>query len=121
MKVKIAIASTDGKLVNQHFGRADRFYIVSAEETERTVSYLEERRSEPVCHGGEHEQGMLEKTANLLSDCSYVLVSRIGVRARNELEKRGIEVFELPGIIEDSVDRMLRYVELQQLLQGEPE
>lgn len=29
---KIAVASTDGKVVNQHFGRADTFYILETDE-----------------------------------------------------------------------------------------
>jgi len=35
MKVRIAVASTDGKVVNQHFGRADK--LLKYEEIQRML------------------------------------------------------------------------------------
>jgi hypothetical protein len=40
------------------------------------------------------------------------------MRARNECEKRGISVFEIPDEIEKAVDRLLKYEQIQQMLQG---
>jgi len=54
-----------------------------------------------------------------LSDCQYVLVSRIGMRARNECEKNGISVFEIPDEIEKAVDKLLKYEEIQRMLKGD--
>ncbi|MCD8010042.1 MAG: dinitrogenase iron-molybdenum cofactor biosynthesis protein [Lachnospiraceae bacterium] len=96
------MASTDGKVVNQHFGRADRFYIVEFCEKTHTLHLLEERRLAPVCRGGDHEEKSLREQAEQLADCRYVLVSRIGRRAETELERRGIQVFEIPGVIEEA-------------------
>lgn len=115
MALKIAVATTDGIVVNQHFGRADRFLIVEVDDS-RTVVGREVRTVEPVCDGGNHDDNRLERQAELLSDCDAVLVSRIGPGARQALERRGVDVYELPGIIEESVNRMIDYMEVQKLL-----
>lgn len=116
MEVKIAVASTDGKVVNQHFGRAEKFYIIAADRKSLTFRCEEERSVIPVCHGGDHEDRAMEQAVKNLSDCQYVLVSRIGMRARNECEKNGIVVFEIPDEIEKAVEKLLKYVEIQRML-----
>lgn len=113
--VKIAVASTDGKLVNQHFGRADKFYILEADEDTAKFKLIEKRNGVPVCIDGDHEENQMKKAVNNLSDCQYVLVSRIGIRARNELEAFGLEVYEIPGIIGESVDKLIRYIKVRRL------
>lgn len=106
--VKIAVASTDGKLINQHFGKADTFYILEIGDKNVKYKVAEIRKTKPVCAGGDHGEDDLAETVAKLADCSIVLVSRIGMRARIELETSGIEVFEAPGVIEEAVDGLLR-------------
>lgn len=118
MEVKIAVASTDGKVVNQHFGRADKFYILLADNEAFTFRCVEERSVSPVCQGGDHEDSSMEQAVKNLSDCRYILVSRIGFRARNECEKNGISVYEIPDEIEKAVDKLLKYEEIQKMLTG---
>ncbi|WP_099466605.1 NifB/NifX family molybdenum-iron cluster-binding protein [Konateibacter massiliensis] len=117
MSYKIAIATTDGKVVNQHFGRASVFYIVNADSEGRKYTYLESRQVTPVCQGKEHDEGKLREAAGLLKDCNYVLVSQIGEGARYALEQEKIKVFEIPGFIEDSIKKLLSYVEVSKLLE----
>ena len=116
MNYKIGIASSDGKVVNLHFGRADVFYIVEADSENMTCRYGESRKTVPVCQGQEHNDDKLYELAELLKDCDYILVSRIGEGARAALAKNSTWAFELPGFIEDSVKRLLSYVEVQKLL-----
>lgn len=113
--VRIAIASTDGKLINQHFGRADKFYILDIEEEDKKYRVAEIRTNIPACERGDHEEAKLKEMVNNLADCSMVLVSRIGMRARREFEELHIEVFEAPGIIDEAVDGILRYRKIQNL------
>ena len=110
MEYKIAAASTDGKVVNQHFGRAEQFHILLADGETMEYRFEESRRTSPLCGGGDHDTGELEKTAELLADCDYLLVSRIGPGARQVMEEHGVEVFELSGFIEDSLKRLLAYL-----------
>ncbi|MBI4856345.1 MAG: dinitrogenase iron-molybdenum cofactor biosynthesis protein [Acetobacterium woodii] len=86
--MRIAAASSDGKLINQHFGHAKDFYIF--EKDADRFRYLELRTGKPFCNGGEHDDDELEDAINLIEDCSYVLVTQIGNGAELELNKRGI-------------------------------
>lgn len=113
--VRIAAASTDGKLINQHFGRADKFYILEADEETSGYRLVEIRETIPVCHRGEHEEKKMEEAVKNISDCHIVLVSKIGMRAQGELERFGIEAFEIPGMIDEAVDQLIRYRKVQSL------
>jgi len=116
VKYKVAVASTDGKVVNQHFGRAEVFYIVEADSGDMTFTYEESRKTVPVCRGQEHDESQLKAMAAMLEDCDYILVSRIGDGARAAMEQNNIEAYELPGYIEDSIRKLLAFIEVQKLL-----
>lgn len=113
--MKIAIASTDGKVVNQHFGKADKFYIVEANENTYKFELIEIRSVKPVCHNGDHNDKQMTEAVERISDCQYVLVSRIGMRAGDELGKRGIQVFELPEVLDVAVEKLIKYISVQKL------
>lgn len=98
--MKVAVASSDGIAVNQHFGRADTFYIYEIEQDQKAV-LLEKRRGKPFCHGGNHEDSDLLDAAELLADCQKVFVLRIGVGAEQELALRGVEAVTAPGLISE--------------------
>jgi predicted Fe-Mo cluster-binding NifX family protein len=114
--VKIAVATTDGKIVNQHFGKAEQFYILNVDEEAITYDLTEIRHTGSVCQGGDHEDTRLLEVISALKDCDYVLVSRIGMRARNILEKSGIDAYEIPGVVEESVDKLIRFSMAQGIL-----
>lgn len=116
VKYRIGIASSDGIVVNQHFGRAKQFLIVDVEES-GNMSIAELREVCPLCDGGVHDDDRLKEAVHQLADCNYVLVSRIGSGAAYALEHHGIAAFELPGLIEDSIKKLLTYIEIQSLLQ----
>ncbi|HBC98865.1 MAG TPA: dinitrogenase iron-molybdenum cofactor biosynthesis protein [Lachnoclostridium sp.] len=116
MKYKIAVASTDGKVVNQHFGRAEVFYIVEADSGDMTFTYEESRKTVPVCVEQEHDESQLKAVAAMLEDCDYILVNRIGAGARAALDQINIEAFELPGYIEDSIRKLFAFIEVQKIL-----
>ncbi len=118
MKYKIAISSTDGKIVNQHFGRTSLFYIVEVDSESRKYQYLNERKTEPLCVLQHHKDEELSSFASQFGDCQYVIVSRIGNWARLVLESKGILAYEIPGIISESIDKLLTYIEVQNLLNG---
>lgn len=117
MVYRIGIASTDGLVVNQHFGRAESFLIADVDD-DGQINVLEQRFLQPVCDGGNHDDDRLAENINKLADCNYLLVSRIGPGAESKLEERGIAAYEIPGIIEESVHKLLEYVEIQNLLHG---
>ncbi len=111
---RAAVASSDGIVVNRHFGKADRFLIYDVYEDD-SMELWQERLLNPVCSGGSHDEEQLEKNIFELSDCNYVIVSRIGPGAADALSLKGIEAFELPGIIEESISRLSGYIKVQVL------
>lgn len=115
--VKIAVATSDGYTVDQHFGRADRFLIFKADLDTGEVFDDAERRETPFCQERAHSEVLLSKTLQELSDVQYILVSKIGERARREVERYGIEVYEIPGDIALSVEKLLQYIQLQQFME----
>jgi len=106
MSIRIAVASRDGKFVNEHFGRAERFLIFDLKG-----KFLEERVSERVCQNGEHDESSFEKTAKLLSDCKAIVVSKIGYGASSYMESRGFELFEAGMPIDDALFKLRKYYE----------
>ncbi|MBQ8877644.1 MAG: dinitrogenase iron-molybdenum cofactor biosynthesis protein [Lachnospiraceae bacterium] len=115
VKFRIAVATSDGIVVNQHFGKADTFRIYDINQ-DNTIDFKEERAVDPVCQGGVHDDMKMKESVSCLIDCKYVLASRIGQGAINALEQVGINPMELPGIIEESIRRLVAYDEVQALL-----
>lgn len=105
MSYKIAFASSDGKVVNQHFGRTKQFLIVEVDDKE--YKYVETRFNEPSCQGFQHTEDALSKSIELISDCKAVFVARIGQGALAEVESKGIKGIEAPYFIEDILKKVL--------------
>ncbi len=108
MSYKIAVASTDGKVVNQHLGRAEKFYILEVND-ENDFYYVENRDNIAACNGGTHSDEGLNLTVQLLSDCKYVLVSRIGPVAEYALRKKGVTALSISDYIEEAVKKLIFY------------
>lgn len=103
---KVALASTDGKVVNQHFGRAESFHIF--EVSGGGYRYLESRATGACCSGGEHEREAFARVADVLKDAGAVIVSKIGRGASDFLEARGFVVYEAPFPIGPLLDKIVR-------------
>ncbi|GHU81817.1 hypothetical protein AGMMS50284_2540 [Clostridia bacterium] len=106
MAVLVAIATTDGKTVHQHFGRAEKFHIVSL--TKDGYSYVEERKTEPCCHNFEHEDTAFDAVYRELKDCKAIIVGKIGYVAAEFLIARGMRVFETPGLVDDILNEIIK-------------
>ena len=108
---RVALASTDNKHVDQHFGRAESFLIVDVDD-KGNYEEIEQRFVNPVCEGGHHNDEKLKRGADALRDCNFVLAAKIGGGALGELESRGIAAFEIPGEVPDSIKRLDGYLKL---------
>ena len=85
---KIAVASSDGIVVNRHFGHAGKFYIYEIADDDAKL--VETRKVEPVCQGGNHDDRRLSENIDKIGDCKYLLVSKIGYGAAAVAEQRGV-------------------------------
>ncbi len=102
-KLKVAVVSSDGKVINQHFGKASRFLIF--EVNCGKIQFMEVRETKPLCGSAEygHADNALSRTISLIADCEAVLCARIGSGAEDELRKNGIKPIEAPYFIHEAL------------------
>ena len=108
--MRIAVASSDGKMVNRHFGKAEQFLILDVQD--RTTELVEVRKNAPPCGSSEysgHDDNALTGAVALIADCEAVLCSRIGIGAQEGLRSQGIEPVETRDFIEASVQSYVQY------------
>jgi nitrogen fixation protein NifX len=113
MGYKIAVGSTDGKVVNEHFGRCRRYLVFNVDEAAETYEFENFREVDPVCKDGEHAEADFDLILQTLSDCRAVLVSRIGPVAENHLRAKGLTAMENGGLIEDALKKIILYYKKQ--------
>lgn len=113
---RIAVASSDGIVVNQHFGHAEKFLIYEVTDG-GNFCFIETRTVEPVCSYGNHDDKKLTENLRKIQDCKYLLVSRIGAGACTQAEHLGITPVELPDIIEESIRKVISFEQIQNLFE----
>jgi len=91
MGYRIAIASSDGQAVDQHFAKAENFLIY--EITEGNVAFLEDRLVNTSLTEVSHSDARIEEITDLLADCKAIFVLKIGDRAIRYLYSNGIKSF----------------------------
>ncbi|HEX2955104.1 MAG TPA: NifB/NifX family molybdenum-iron cluster-binding protein [Bacillota bacterium] len=101
---RVAVASSDGKFVNDHFGRAHQFLIF--EYIGGTYRFVEMRSNIPSCQWEKNEEDAHAQTIRNLKDCQAVLVSRIGPGALHTLASNGIRSYEIADYIEEALKRI---------------
>jgi predicted Fe-Mo cluster-binding NifX family protein len=98
MSHRIALATNDGLTVYKHFGQADEYQIVDLDAD--TYTFIERRKTVPPCDSGEHTEEGFDAVLAVLSDCEAIFVGKIGPGASEYLAQRGFRSFEVPGVIE---------------------
>jgi predicted Fe-Mo cluster-binding NifX family protein len=112
--MKVAVASSDGKVVNQHFGHARQFLIFELEESRFT--FLEVRENVPTCHMGRHDVSALDATADIIGDCKYVIASQVGRGATTALLNKGIRAYIDADFIENALQKLIASGKLKYFL-----
>jgi len=100
ISILLAVATKGGGRINEHFGHAKEFQVY--EVGIGGAKFVGHRRVDNYCQGGYAEEDSLETVVRAISDCTAVLVARIGGCPRKGLMAAGI----------DPVDRFaLEYIE----------
>lgn len=107
MNVRIAVATRSGKVVDEHFGRAEAFHVIELDE--KGGRYLEKRRTARLCRDYEHNEDALKERISLLNDCKAVLAARTGLVVKRELEIAGITVFEIGLPVDEALEKLRHY------------
>jgi predicted Fe-Mo cluster-binding NifX family protein len=100
--MKIAIATTDGITVNEHFGRASKFFIYNV--TQSTFDLIKEKHVEPYSTGNKDHNfdvNRFQEVAKWLKGCEKVFITKIGEEPAGALKVMGIEPVVYSGAIKD--------------------
>ena len=100
----IAVASKDGREINQHFGHADRFLIFDVEGSEAKL--VDEKKVERYCTANaDHAQRapILQGIADALAGCRAVVCAQVGQGPQMEMERLGIEAYVADGPIKQTL------------------
>lgn len=90
--VLMAVATSGGSVINQHFGHAREFLIYEASSTD--VRFIGHRKVDLYCSGGDtcgDGETVLSKIIRTLDGCEAVLCSKIGYEPWDQLEQAGIQ------------------------------
>ena len=104
--MKIAVASTDGKLVDLHFGDADRFLIYKIEDGEGKFQEIREKTAMSL---NNHQERWVA-SIDLINDCKAVLCNKIGNEPTIELRKLGIKPIQLDCEVKDAVSECSKHL-----------
>lgn len=105
MCIKVAVASSDGKVINSHFGRTRQFLIF--EINDQTYTFLEIRENRPGCRSLKEPLGSMEETLELISDCKFVIAGQIGPSMISRLESMNIIGLSKPNFIEEGLKELI--------------
>ena len=108
--MRIAVATTDGMVISKHFGKTPEFCIIDIDETSWTWKITERRQNSPACRDGEHDDGAFERSVDVIADCEAVFVSKLGPYAKIALERRGKQVLEIFGFIDETLEKYIAYL-----------
>lgn len=135
MSYKIAVASSDGKVIDLTFGEAESFLIFDVDdknefrlsETRKWEESRDDSSVEPSSACGSHDSGCgtgsgcrsgsgsgcgggaeIPKVA-LISDVRCLLCKKIGFQARKQLEHKAITAFDIDEDIEGTVRKIAAY------------
>jgi predicted Fe-Mo cluster-binding NifX family protein len=106
---KVALASSDLENVDTHFGRCRAFIIAEVDGENASFRILERRQVAPPCPScgtlGAPDDAVASVVESL-TDCRYVVVSRIGRWPDSLLYERGIESVVYSGPITDILNSL---------------
>jgi nitrogen fixation protein NifB len=88
--VLMAVATTGGGVINQHFGHATEFLIYEANSTD--VRFISHRKVDELYCAGTDADGVpvLQRIIETLKGCEAVLCSKVGFEPWGMLEEAGI-------------------------------
>lgn len=90
MTIRIAVTSSDGAHIDEHFGHCGAFRIVGIDTASGRWRIEDVRQTEPACRNFAHQEEHVQEIADMLSDCRCLLTYRIGMYPAYVFRARGI-------------------------------
>jgi predicted Fe-Mo cluster-binding NifX family protein len=107
---RLAVATDSGTDIDACFGKTEKFliYKLTVDGESSSYEFLETRPGPRPCRDGEHDQGVLEASAEILKDCGLVLAGRVGPAAVKALSDRGVMALAARLPIDEALSRLAR-------------
>ena len=103
---RLAVATSDGFTVNEHFGHAKFFRVYDINQS--GYDFIEVRDAVAACqHRLGHDTTRFDKIIELLSDCDALLVQKICEGAAAYLIAKNVRVFEVSGSIDAVLEKFI--------------
>lgn len=109
----VAVATSDGLLINRHLGEADSLYIY--EQSPKGYKFIEQRRTPSNGTGDQRWVNL----ARILHDCQAVLVSALGDNPRVILESCSIHVVQMTGLIDEGLEGIYEHRPIRSITRQE--
>lgn len=136
MSLKVALASSDGKNIDLHFGKAEKFYIYELKDKDfelvesRDAPKQEEKESSADsecipgggagcgggfgcgsgCGGGcGGASGPLSPLVEGLLDCRAIVAAQFGQNVRRQFERNAVSVFDVELPIDEALEKLAAY------------
>lgn len=109
----MALATSTGERVDEHFGRASRFDVYRVQYG--YFAFVESRAVQPACQHPGHDDVRLRDAVSCLSDCAAVVCAQIGPGAQTVVEGAGISCYELAAPVRDAVKQVASYRRVEAL------
>lgn len=104
--MKVAVATTNGKVIDLHFGDADKFLIYEIGDQNGKFKEIREKTDLPL----ENHTDRWVASIDLIDDCKAVLCRKIGKEPTIELRKLGIKPIELDCGVEDAINECSKHL-----------
>jgi predicted Fe-Mo cluster-binding NifX family protein len=105
----IAVASKDGKEINQHFGHAERFLIYDVNDID--IKLVDEKKVERYCTYDEAHPlrgHVLRAISDALQGCQAIVCSQVGPAPQDEMSRLGFPVYALHGEIKPALTELAK-------------
>ena len=117
MTYKIAIATSDNENIDLHFGKIKALAIFEVNEEDGTFKLLENRqidfssipKAEKTESGCCCDSGFVTSLVQIVKDCTYFLVAKIGNRPLGLLQENNINCIEAPYAITEAISKVNAY------------
>lgn len=95
MIIRAAFATSDGYLVDRHFGAAERFDIYELDTETEEYARIDIRKVDRACELHRHNDERMTNVTERISDCHAVFAECSGQGARIALEKKYVQAIDV--------------------------